>query len=145
MEKLNYPVKYALLPVKARRKNKEGEEFFIVDCYIISKVYVMEEHRKYLEDGSYGGNYKVCFPYLVYSDGINYDKKTPIDYKNNNVETVFYLYDTYLEALAEKDNRNVLVSDEIVKKYKPFEDEILELTKDMFVEKEEKSKIRRKI
>lgn len=146
MIELNYPVKYALLPIKARRTNKMGEEFFVNECYIISKVYVMEEHIIFLEDGNYGGNYKVCFPYVVYADGINCEKKTPIDYKKSEHEaTVFYLYDSFEEALAAKEERNVLISNKVIEKYKPFEYKILELTKDMVVEKDDRVKIRRKI
>ena len=146
MEQLNYPMKYALLPVKSRRKNKNGEEFIINECYIVSKVYVMEEHIIFLEDGNYGGNYKVCYPYLVYSDGIDLEKKTPIDYrKMDHEETIFYLYDTFEDATAAKEKVNVLIPTDVVEKYKPFEDRLLELTSDMLVEKDNKVKIKKKI
>ena len=146
MIELNYPIKYALQPVKGRRTNRDGEEFFIDECYIISKVYVMEEHTKYLENGNYGGNYKICYPYTVYSDGINFEKKTPIDYhKQDHEATVFYLYNSYEDASVAKDKRNVLISEEVVEKYQPFEDTILELTNDMVVDTEEKVKTKRKI
>lgn len=146
MEDLKYPVRYALLPVKAQRKNKEGEVFYIDECYIVSKAYVTEEHILFLEDGSIGGNYKVCFPYLVYSNGIDMEKKTPIDYKKKDHEaTVFYLYDSYEEAKEEKDKRNILIPEETINKYQPLEDTLLELTNDMKVEKDKQVKIKRKI
>ena len=145
MEKLNYPMKYALLPVKSCRTNKIGKDFFINECYIVSKVYVMEEHILFLEDGNYVSNYKVCFPYLVYSDGIDLEKKTPKDYKkNNHEETVLFLYDSFEDANAAKESRNVLVPNEVVERYQLFEDKILELTSDMIIEKEKSVKIMKK-
>jgi hypothetical protein len=147
MKSINYPVKYALLPVKTHRKTKNGEDFFITDCYIVSKAYVMEEHRAYRETGDYNANYKIFFPYVVVanSDGItSYNRGEPSDYFNKNYEDkAFYLYDSYEEALAAKEERNVLVSEEIIKKYKPIEEELLELTKNMIVENDEKAKTRR--
>ncbi len=137
MIELNYPVKYALLPVKARRTNKRGEEFFITECYIVSKTYVMEEHRKYLEDGTYGVNYKVCYPYVAYTDGISKERKTPIDFKNQEHKAVvFYLYDNYEDAVAAKEKWNVLVPEQIVENYKPLEDKISALTNDLTIKGE---------
>lgn len=142
MEKVKYPVKYALLPVRARRTNKMGEEFFIDECYIVSKAYVVEEHRKYLEDGTFGVNYKVCFPYMVFTDGISMEKRVPRLHSSKNFETtVFYLYDSYEAAVAAKDKRNVLISEKIVEKYKPLEDKLTELTSDMIVDGEDKVKV----
>ncbi len=143
MLEVKYPVKYALLPIKARRTNKRGEEFFIDECYIVSKAYVLEEHRKYLEDGTYSVNYKICFPYVVYTDGINLEKRTPRLHSSKDYETTsFYLYDSLEDAKAAKEKKNVLISESVVEKYQPFEDSILELTEDMVVDNKERQKIK---
>ncbi len=139
MEK-KYPVKYALLPVKTRRMNNK-EELFVDECYIVSKAYVMEEHRKYREDGEYSVNYKLLFPYLAYSNGLS-EEREPSDYLHKNREVIaFSVFDTLEEAEQEKDRRNVLVSQEVIDKYKPLETEILELTKHMVVNSKEGRKV----
>jgi hypothetical protein len=74
------------------------------------------------------------------------EKKTPRDYRKKDHEsTVFYLYDSYEDAKAEKEKRNVLIPEKIIEQYQSYEDALLELTDDMKVEKDEKVKIRRKI
>ena len=103
MKKVKYPVKYALLPIKERRTNKDGEEYFINICHIVSKVFVTKEFRVYLEDGNYDVNYSVCFPYEVNSDGIIEEMRIPSFNSSDYNETIaFDLYDNYEEAQKAK-------------------------------------------
>ena len=137
MEEVKYPVKYALMPVEAYITNKRGEEFVIDKCYIISKAYVLEEHRKYQEDGTYSVKYQICFPYKVYTEGISSVKTTPhLHSSSSNNTLAFYLFDSYEEALIAKEKKNALIPNEVVDQYQSYEDRIQELTKDMLIDPE---------
>ena len=137
MGEVKYPVKYALMPIEAYRINKMGEEYIAKKCYIISKAYIIEEHRKYQEDGTYSVKYQICFPYKVYTEGISPIKTTPSKNAHNNNETLaFYLYDSYEEALIAKEQKNAFLPDEIVEHFQSYEDRIQELTKDMIIDSE---------
>ena len=137
MEEVKYPVKYALMPVKTYRTNKMGEEYITDICYLISKAYVIEEHRKYQEDGTYSVKYQICFPYKVYTEGISPIKTTPSKNAHNSNETLaFNLFDSYEEALIAKEQKNAFTPDEVVEQFQQYEDKIQELTKDMVIDSE---------
>jgi len=143
MKKVKYPVKYALLPIKERRINKDGEEFFINICHIVSKVFVTKEFRVYLEDGNYDVNYSICFPYEVNSDGIIEEMRIPSFNSSDYNETIaFDLYDNYEEAQKAKEDKNFLVPIEVVENYKTIEENLQELTKDLGKEKQKKEPIK---
>ena len=143
MKKVKYPVKYALLPIKERRTNKDGEEYFINICHIVSKVFVTKEFRVYLEDGNYDVNYSVCFPYEVNSDGIIEEMRIPSFNSSDYNETIaFDLYDNYEEAQKAKEDKNFLFSIETVEKYDDIEERLQILTKNLGEEKEKKEPIK---
>ena len=77
MKECNYPVKYALLPIKEYRTNKMGKEYQETVCHVVAKAYVVEEYRKYNEDGTVSSTYKICFPHVVLTERVNHFRKTP--------------------------------------------------------------------
>ena len=127
-------VKYALLPVKETRINEKGEDYFSTVGYIVSKAFVEEEYIKEKEDGSVNTTYKICFPYTVLDNRINYLRRTPESpLVRSNEVVVSKLYDNYDDAVAEKEERNILVSEHLTDKYNEIEKELLELTNDLEV------------
>ena len=127
-------VKYALLPVKETRINEKGEDYFSTVGYIVSKAFVEEEYIKEKEDGSVNTTYKICFPYTVLDNRINYLRRTPESpLVRSNEAVVSKLYDNYDDAVAEKEERNILVSEHLTDKYNEIEKELLELTNDLEV------------
>ncbi len=127
-------VKYTLLPIKETRINEKGEDYCSTVGYIVSKAYVEEEYIKKKEDGSINTTYKVCFPYTVLDNRINYLRRTPESpLVRSNEAVVSKLYDNYDDVVAEKEERNIFVSEHMVDKYNEIEKELLELTKDLEV------------
>ena len=137
MNKVNYPVKYAVYPVKELTCSERGNEYEKLVCFIVSKAYVMEEVKYMNNEGKYQKNYKVCFPHIISDQRINYYHVTPnSDVGKDNVIVTSKLFDSYDEALEIKDNKNLLYDSNIVDKYNIMEKEILELEKDMEVNKD---------
>ena len=86
-------------------------------------------------------SYKVCFPYVVLSDTVNTFRKDPDSpLARDNEKVVSRLFDNYEDAVADKERRNVFISQEVLDKYKLFEDQILRLTSDLNVKGESKTK-----
>ena len=140
MKEKTYPVKYTLLPIREERMSKMGKPYDKVVCYIVAKAYVVEEYKKYKEDGTYTTTYKVCFPHIVYTERVNHYRKTPDSpLARDNEYVTSKLFDNYEDVLAEKEQANIFAQKDIVEKYKETETQILELTKDLKV-KGEKSK-----
>jgi hypothetical protein len=135
MQKRNYPVKYALLPITERKMSNSGREYSETACFIVAKTYVVEEYKRIPEEGEIITTYRVCFPHVALEDRVNHFRKTPdSDLARDNEMVVSNLYDTYEEAKAYKDERNLLVSPETLEKYQLVEDEIQALTVDLEVE-----------
>ena len=60
--KYNYPIKYAIMPIKSEPtygNNYESETL----CYIITKCYLLKEYIKYDSEGFGNKTYEVQFPY----------------------------------------------------------------------------------
>ena len=142
-QKNNYLVKYCLLPIKEEKHGKIGNEFQTTVCYIVSKAFIVEEYKVNFQSGTSKTTYKACFPYIVNNNRVNHLRKLPDDdLARNNEAVVSKLFDTYEDALAEKEVRNIFAKPELVEKYKILEDEIQELTKDLIVENND-SKVRK--
>ncbi len=134
MEKKDYPIKYALLPVKEFRTGSNGSEYGEIVCYIVSKAYVVEEYKVRKNDDSYSTTYKVCFPNFFYSGGLNLYRKTPdSDLARDNEMVVSTLYDSLEMAQKAREEKNLLYSDEVLNNYMYFEDIVAGLTEDLTV------------
>ena len=139
MKECNYPVKYALLPIKEYRTNKMGKEYQETVCHVVAKAYVVEEYRKYNEDGTVSSTYKICFPHVVLTERVNHFRKTPDSpLARDNEMVTSSLYDTFEEAQAYRDERNLLVDQSILDKYKDVENELTVLTSDLTISSDTK-------
>jgi hypothetical protein len=144
MKDKNYPIKYALLPVQEEVFDN-GRDYYQTACFIVSKAFVEEEYKQLKKDGTTTTSYKICFPHTVKDKRINYLRKSPdSSLARDNEFVVSKLYDTYVDAKKEFDLINLYVPLDKLNVYEDIELEILELTRDLVVEKEEKTKIRRK-
>lgn len=136
MKEKEYPIKYALLPVK-EVKYENGRDFYVNSCYIVSKAYVVEEYKKKNRDGEIKTTYKVCFPHAILDSRINYFRKTPDSaLARDNEFVVSKLYDNYEDAKKQFDLLNINVDIDKLNNYEDLESEILELTKDLVVQGE---------
>lgn len=136
MKENEYLVKYALLPVKEEVYDKR-RSFYKTICYIVSKVFVEEEHNKKNNDGDIYTTYKVCFPHTVLDGRINYFRNTPESpLARNNEMVVSKLFDDFEDAKKQFELVNINVDDNKLKNYELIESEILELTKDLIVSSE---------
>lgn len=108
---LNYPVKYALMPVREQIEFKSDREYEIV-MYIVSKCYLISEKKIYSGDGKRRYSYEVVFP-IVIDDVRNVSVSLP-QYSNDghcvNSLLVERLFDDFDEAskLATKKNQKIL-------------------------------------
>lgn len=134
MERKEYPVKYALLPVKELITPEFGNNFYSTIGYIVSKAYVLEKNKVRMNDGNYRTTYKVCFPHLVVDDRINYLRKDPSsDLRRDNEMAVGDLFDSFEEAQAVREERNSHTTTAIRKRLEEHESIVLELTEDLEV------------
>jgi len=104
--KINYPVKYALMPIVEQVGWSHGlhelERDYDVVYYIVSKCYLINDLTKYKEDGSSVREYEVVFPYQP-SEFNSWKREIPSYNLMHggciNSNKVDRLYDTYEEAL----------------------------------------------
>lgn len=98
--KYSYPIKYAVMPIKTRF-GRDGNPYTIYN--IISKCYLLEERKKYNENGYEYIEYYVVFPFQN-DCGVVFRKLYP-DIRDASI--VKNVYDTYDEAKEEKEKRNI--------------------------------------
>lgn len=101
--KHNYPIKYAVMPIKD--KERRDDDWHDI-CYVIVKCYVLEERKHHKLDGENYTNYFVVCPYHYDQTYFHWVKSPPDDYYG---EWVRHVYDTYEEALDEKELKNAEV------------------------------------
>ena len=99
--KYNYPIKYAVMPIK--EKEYRDSDWYDV-CYVIVKCFVLEEKVEHHADGTKRNKYFVVCPYQRGDSYYDFKKSPPDDYYGEWVRNV---YDTYEEALEEKNKRNI--------------------------------------
>lgn len=124
------PVKYALMPIIDF--NKVFGTILITNDrtvgYFVSKCYVLEENKKYNEDGTTSRNYKVVFPYSeVFLN--NKIKELKNDFENDqylsySVDEVYNDYESAKEACDIKNSDCLNDEKELRKDYKKFRESI---------------------
>ena len=124
--KHNYPIKYAVLPIKD--KNSRDDPWYDI-CYVIVKCYVLEERKHHRIDGKNDTNYFVVCPYHYDQTYFHWVKSPPDDYYGEWVKAV---YDTYEAALEEKERKNaevypLVLDDKKRKKYVQLYQDQIEL------------------
>ena len=140
MQKREYPIKYALYPVKEYRGDDRREYKELV-CFIISKAYVMERNSYLTNTGERKFTYKICYPHTIYDGRVSYLHITPESpVLNDHLNVTANLYDTYEDALEDKDEKNLKYNPNTVDKYNILETEILELENDMNITKNNNEK-----
>jgi hypothetical protein len=104
--KINYPVKYAVMPVIERNDWRTN---YNVVCYIVSKCYLVNDSTKYKENGQSVKEYEVVFPYQLGPDN-NWKRTNPsFDHFSGNCDNsniVDSIYDSYEEALEDVTIKN---------------------------------------
>lgn len=112
---LKYPIKYAIMPLEEQVGWDYGERVFDVVAYIVSKCYVIEERKKYLDDGSFEINYEVVFLYARKDNSPYYEFEQAVPNwsiwrKCTNSVFVNELFDSFEEAskVAFKHNTEIL-------------------------------------
>lgn len=170
---LKYPIKYGIMPIMEQIGwspwVSELEREYGVVAYIVSKCYLVGEHKEYLSDGTIKINYEVVFPYRKdnspYYD--HFKRVTPeydFNFQCSNSHKASELFDNFEEAqvVAAKMNEalvsreiQVLVFDKNIKekiqvikekyqktldKYKATEDMIEQTTEDMIINSSNKKR-----
>ena len=118
-----YPIKYALLEMKANGGEKNNWKEISLG-YIVSKCYVIEKFIRYLGDGSTKSGYKVVFPYnnitqfieqYKTADDINTiieSRNLPLydsNYNLLNAQILYELYDNYNEIKSICEYKNSII------------------------------------
>jgi len=142
--KINYPVKYAAMPIIEQVGWSHGlhelEREYGVVCYIVSKCYLISDLTKYMEDGRSDKQYEVVFPYQP-GEFSRWQRVTPSynlihEYctNGNKVDTIFDSYEDALNFVTAK-------NEELCKKsyiYLPYSENYavkIQAKKDEFNEK----------
>lgn len=112
--KINYPVKYAAMPIIEQvgwsmGLHEKVRDYDVV-CYIVSKCYLINESKIYKEDGHVIKEYEVVFPYQ-YNDFNKWRREIP-SYNlihgnctnSNKVDEIFESYDEVLNYVTNKNN-----------------------------------------
>jgi len=112
--KINYPIKYAAMPIIEQVGWSHGlhelEREYDVVCYIVSKCYLISDLTKYTEDGRNVKQFEVVFPYqpgefsrwkrvVPTYNACGY----PID--SNKVDVIFDSYEEALKYATEKNEK----------------------------------------
>ena len=142
--KINYPVKYAAMPIIEQVGWSHGlhelEREYDVVCYIVSKCHLISNLTNYTEDGRSDKQYEVVFPYQP-GEFSRWQRVTPSynlihEYctNGNKVDTIFDSYEDALNFVTAK-------NEELCKKsyiYLPYSENYavkIQAKKDEFNEK----------
>jgi len=113
--KINYPVKYALMPIMEQigwiHGLHELEREYDVVCYIISKCYLIGDFTKYREDGNVIKEYEVVFPYQL-TEFDRWKRFEPMYnlihgccINSNKADMLFNSYNEALDCVTEKNKK----------------------------------------
>ena len=107
--RINYPIKYAVIPITEDVVNSYGAQERIFVCYIVSKCYLLEERKKYTIDGRTEKEYRIVIPYEKH----DYNTWRRVEESCNlvgwdcvNSITTDAVYDTIAEARIAKERKN---------------------------------------
>ena len=111
--KINYPIKYAAMPIIEQvgwiHGLNELERDCDVVCYIVSKCYLLSDSTKYMGNGRNVKEYEVVFPYQSNGYGKivrTIPKFNLISYVCTNSTKTDGVFDTYEEAIAHATKKN---------------------------------------
>ena len=142
--KINYPIKYALMPIVEQVGWTPGlhelEREYDIVCYIVSKCHLIGNSKKYTEDGHCKEEYEVVFPYQHFE--FNRWRRVIPSYNlihgyctnSNKVDEVF---DTYEEALNYAEIQNEILCKK-TSIYLPYTEDLakrIQMRKDAFYSK----------
>lgn len=144
--KINYPIKYAAMPIIEQIGWSYGlnelEREYDVVCYIVSKCYLISDLIKYKKDGSITREYGVVFPYQL-SDFSKWKTVFPeynIYGQCTNSIIVDKTFDSYEDAMQYVERKNEKLCENTYKYLPLSKDQILE-KKDEFNTKLEEYKV----
>ena len=110
--KINYPVKYAAMPIIEQVGWSHGlhelEREYGVVCYIVSKCYLIGDLTRYKENGNVVKEYEVVFPYQPgeFDRWKRFNPSYNIYGQSTNSNKVDKVFDSYEEALNDATDKN---------------------------------------
>lgn len=130
--KINYPIKYAAMPIIEQVGWSHGlhelEREYDIVCYIVSKCHLISDLTKYTEDGRTIKQYEVVFPYQP-GEFSRWKRTIPtynlIHGYCTNANKVDAIFDSYDDALNYASTKNEQLC-ENTWKYLPFSKDIME-------------------
>jgi hypothetical protein len=138
--KINYPVKYAAMPIIEQVGFSHGvnelKRKYDIVCYIVSKCYLLNNSTKYKEDGHGYKEYEVVFPYQI-GEFKNWNRTIPnfnlingicinsniVDFVSNSYEEVLQYTEIKNEELCRKSCITLPYTNDIAKKFQEKKDE----------------------
>lgn len=159
---MNYPIKYAVLPLFERKGFKAGVDGVVpnyqISAYIVTKCFVTEERTRYYGDGKQVPAYKVVFPFKTYQS-LNGMMEVPdiVDGECTNAWLVHEVFSGYQQAKQTCNHLNSLITfslihqegiakDEVdiileqesrrLETVQEFEDQVAERTRDLSIGKQ---------
>ena len=114
--KNNYPIKYAIMSMIID-ENLYNEKEYNEIGYIASKCYVVNEIKKYLENGNINVSYEVVFPFKInqYGELVRFEPSFDIYGECINSVSVTKLFDNYEEANKYAKEKNDKIINEMVR------------------------------
>ena len=136
-EAVNYPIKYALMPLRVDVTMEGHLKYYFVAGYIVSKVYVKEETIRYNKNGNKEEEYIVLYPNRVKVDEYEFlDIDPQIEFLDEQVElTTPKVFNNYEEARKSREEKNKKFPN--IYDYLETEDELLNRTRDMLTKEEQ--------
>lgn len=104
--KINYPIKYSVMPIIDQSEKND------IVCYIVSKCYVINDIKRYEQNGKCSKKYEVVFPYQLAGNGIYRREEPSFNYYNDNCTNsniVDCVFDTYEEAVKIANEKNIRI------------------------------------
>ncbi len=120
--KNNFPIKYAILPLKEEGGYSVNYQD-IIRGYIVSKCWVIESSLKYISVDKFKIFHKVIFPYknltmfkkyLLHKENNIGPKVLPNSYNDSLLNTVLNLYDSYENAKKDAIEKNEVLRHELI-------------------------------
>lgn len=113
--KNNYPIKYASMPIYGEGRNEQNDS---PKAYIVSKCFLLDEHKRYSVNGDIDIRYEVVFPFQR-EDINNWKRMEPeynyMTYQCVNSSIVNNIYNNKREATKNTNIKNeAIITKEIV-------------------------------
>ena len=127
----DYPVRYALFPIKDFKVAKIGKEYLATICYIVTKAYLLKEEKYYTTEDKSKTIYTLLFPYLILPKRNDSIENSHLIKEMEYLMNVQEVFNTYEEAADCRNKLNTFYHPSDVERNMSLEYEIAKLTKQM--------------